>query len=289
MDALQVDRWPDLRDPVAVIAFAGWNDAASAATNAARFMVRRMAARRFGSIDAQPFFNFSETRPTVRIDSRGERQLSWPANEFFYARNPNSEHDVVVAIGVEPSLRWRTFTEAYVDLFSKVGVRFTVALGALLADVPHTRPVRVTGSSMDEALGRRLNLTASRYEGPTGIVGVLHDALRKKDTPGANLWANVPHYISTAQNPPATVALLQRLEEIIPIEFDLSELHSASERFVAEVNTAVSVNPEVIAYVQQLEAAMDAGAEPLASQLPAGQDVVLDVEEFLRSQRNDDG
>ena len=288
MDTIQVERWPDLRDPVAIIAFAGWNDAASAATNAARFMVRRMAARRFGSVDAEPFFNFNETRPTVRLDAKGERQLSWPANEFFYARNPNGAHDVVVAIGVEPGLRWRTFADAYVELFSKVGVRFTVALGALLADVPHTRPVRVTGSSMDESLGRRLNLSPSHYEGPTGIVGVLHDALRRRDTPGASLWANVPHYISTAQNPPATVALLRRLEEIIPIEFDLSELESASERFVAEVNTAVSVNPEVIAYVQQLEEAMDAGAEPLASQLPSGGDVVLDVEEFLRSQRNDD-
>jgi proteasome assembly chaperone (PAC2) family protein len=288
VDTIQVERWPDLRDPIAVIAFAGWNDAASAATNAARFMVRRMAARRFGSIDAEPFFNFAETRPTVRIDSRGERHLSWPANEFFYARNPNGEHDIVVAIGVEPSLRWRTFANAYVDLFSKVGVRFTVALGALLADVPHTRPVRVTGSSMDESLGRRLNLAPSRYEGPTGIVGVLHDALRQRDTPGASLWANVPHYISTAQNPPATIALLQRLEEIIPVEFDLSELHTASDRFVAEVNTAVSVNPEVLSYIQQLEEAMDGGAEPLTSQLPAAHDVVLDVEEFLRSQRGDD-
>ena len=288
MDTIQVERWPDLRDPVAIIAFAGWNDAASAATNAARFMVRRMAARRFGSIDAEPFFDFSETRPTVRVDSKGERQLAWPANEFFYARNPNGAHDIVVAIGVEPGLRWRTFANAYVDLFARVGVRFTVALGALLADVPHTRPVRVTGSSMDESLGRRLNLSPSHYEGPTGIVGVLHDALRRNDTPGASLWANVPHYISTAQNPPATIALLRRLEEIIPVEFDLSELESASERFVAEVNTAVSVNPEVIAYVQQLEEAMDAGAEPLASQLPSAGDVVLDVEEFLRSQRNDD-
>lgn len=288
MDALQVDRWPDLRDPVAVIAFAGWNDAASAATNAARFMVRRMAARRFASIDPEPFFNFRDSRPNVRIDSHGERQLSWPANEFFYARNPNGEHDVVVAIGVEPGLRWRTFTDAFSELFGRVGIRFTVSLGALLADVPHTRPVRVTGSSADESLASRLDLTPSRYEGPTGIVGVLHEALRKQDTPGASLWANVPHYISTAQNPPATVALLQRLEGIIPIEFDLSELHAASERFVAEVNTAVSVNPEVIAYVQQLEEAMDGGAEPLASQLPAGKDVVLDVEEFLRSQRDDD-
>lgn len=287
MDALQVDRWPDLRDPVAVIAFAGWNDAASAATNAARFMVRRMSARRFASVDAEPFFNFRETRPSVRLDAHGQRQVSWPANEFFYARNPNGEHDVIVAIGVEPSLRWRTFTDAYVDLFSRIGIRFTVALGALLADVPHTRPVRVTGSSMDSDLGRRLDLTASRYEGPTGIVGVLHDALHRQAIPGASLWANVPHYISTAQNPPATVALLQRLEQIIPVEFDLSELHAASGRFIAEVNTAVSVNPEVMAYVRQLEDAMDGGAEPTANQLPAAKDVILDVEAFLRSQRED--
>lgn len=288
MDELHVDRWPDLRQPIAVVAFAGWNDAASAATNAARFMVRRMAARKFASIDPDRFFNFPDTRPTVRVDSRGERQLSWPANEFFYARNPNHDHDVVVAIGVEPGLRWRTFTDAYADLFSKVGVQFTVSLGALLADVPHTRPVRVTGSSMDTELGERLDLAQSRYEGPTGILGVLADCLRKSGVPGASLWANVPHYITTAQNPAATCALLERLATIIPVELDLTELREASERFVAEVNTAVSVNPEVIAYVQQLEEALDAGAEPQGSPLPAARDVVLDVEEFLRSQRGGD-
>jgi len=288
VEYLRVDTQPGLKSPVAVCAFTGWNDAASAATNAARFIVRRLGARKFATIDAEPFYDFKEQRPTVRITARGDREVNWPANEFFYARNPTGPHDIVVFIGAEPALRWRTFTAAHAELFREVGAEMVVSLGALLADVPHSRPVRVTGSVMDESLSAQLDLQPSRYEGPTGIVGVLHTALRNEGLAGASLWANVPHYITTSQNPPATAALLRRLQPIVGMEWDLSELDAAAERFSDEVNTALSGNPEIEDYVRQLEQAVDAGAdaEP-PSQLPRAEDVLLDIEHFLRERRED--
>jgi proteasome assembly chaperone (PAC2) family protein len=288
VDYLKVDTQPGLKAPIAVCAFSGWNDAASAATNAARFLVRRLGARRFASIDAEPFYDFTEQRPTVRLTVRGDRELNWPTNDFFYARNPTGEHDLVVFIGTEPALRWGTYAGAHTGLFKDLGADLVVSLGALLADVPHSRPVRVTGTAMDPRFVGKLDMQPSRYEGPTGIVGVLHDALRKADLPGASLWANVPHYITTSQNPLATAALLRRLQAIVGMEFDLSELDAAADRFIDEVNTALSGNPEVQDYVRQLESALDSGEEPEPqSQLPAGEELVMDVEEFLRGQRDD--
>lgn len=290
MEYLKVDTQPGLKSPVAVCAFTGWNDAASAATNAARFIVRRLGARKFATIDAEPFYDFKEQRPTVRITARGDREVNWPTNDFFYARNPTGPHDIVVFIGAEPALRWRTFTSAHAELFRDLGAEMVVSLGALLADVPHSRPVRVTGSAMDPDVSARLDLQPSRYEGPTGIVGVLHDALSQGGLAGASLWANVPHYITTSQNPPATAALLRRLQPIVGMEWDLSELDSAADRFVDEVNTALSGNPEIQDYVQQLEAAVDAGIESEPRpELPRAEDVLLDIEQLLRENREDKG
>ena len=288
MEYLKVDAQPGLKSPVAVCAFAGWNDAVFAATNAARFIVRRLGARKFATIDAEPFYDFKEQRPTVRITARGDREVNWPANDFFYARNPTGPHDIVVFIGAEPALRWRTFTSAHAELFRDLGADMVVSLGALLADVPHSRPVRVTGSAMDPGVSARLDLQPSRYEGPTGIVGVLHNALREGGVSGASLWANVPHYITTSQNPPATAALLRRLQPIVGMEWDLSEIDAAADRFVDEVNTALSGNPEIQDYVHQLESAVDAGLETgPQSQLPRAEDVLLDIEQLLRESRGD--
>lgn len=290
MEYLTITRRPDLRAPIAVIAFAGWNDAASAATNAARFVVRRLGARKFATIDPETFYAFSESRPIVRVDLRGTRHIDWPANDFYYARNPGGAHDVIVSIGVEPNLRWRTFAALHENLFNELGVTMAVSLGALMADVPHTLPVRVTGTAADPEVAERLNLTTSRYEGPTGIVGVLHDQLRRSTVPAASLWANVPHYLTASQNPPATFALLHRLQGMLGLEFDFSELIAAGERFVGEVDAAVAANPEISAHVRRLEEAAAAPDRPPPagpSSLPAGRDIVLDVEEFLRGQRDD--
>jgi proteasome assembly chaperone (PAC2) family protein len=288
MEYLQIDRRPELREPIAVLAFGGWNDAAGAATNAARFIVRRLGARKFATIDPEPFFDFRETRPNVRLDLNGVREITWPTIEFFYARNPIGPHDVVVAIGVEPNLKWRTFSEAYSSLFKATDIRMVVSLGALMADVPHTRDVRVTGTAVDPELAAKLNLATSRYEGPTGIVGVLHDAFRRSHMPAASLWANVPHYVTTVQNPPATLALLRRLQSILAIELDYTELLAAADRFVGEVDTAVAGNPEIADYVRRLEEAIDSGALAGDEALPAGEDLILDVEEFLRGNRPDE-
>jgi len=292
VDILRIDTRPLLNKPIVICAFAGWNDAASAATNAARFVVRRLGARRFASFDAEPLFEFTETRPSVRITARGEREITWPTNDFFYARNPTGPHDVVVFIGTEPGLHWGGFAREQATLFRDLEADVVLSLGALLADVPHTRPVRVTGSAMRPELNERYGLQPSRYEGPTGIVGVVHEALRAEGVASASFWANVPHYITTSQNPPATAALLQRIQPIVGMEFDLSELETAGERFRIEVDTALSANPEVKEYVNRLEEAFDgpvgdeAGAE--AGELPQGVDLVTDIEEFLRSQQRGD-
>lgn len=288
-----MDRQPQLREPIAFVAFAGWNDAASAATNAARFMVRRLRARKFANVDPEDFFDFSQTRPNVRIDLTQVRELTWPACDFYYARNPTGEHDVVIAIGVEPHLRWKTFADVYASLFSQLGVTLAVSLGALMSDVPHTRQVRVTGTAIDSEVGAKLNLSTSRYQGPTGIVGVLQDTMRVRGLATASFWANVPHYITTAQNPPATAALLHRAQVLIGVEFDFTGLTRAGERFIAEVNTAISGNQEIVEYVKRLEAAVDSGqadaeadaqAEETTTEPPV-EELVTDIEEFLRKQR----
>jgi proteasome assembly chaperone (PAC2) family protein len=277
---------PDLHDPIAVLAFSGWNDAASAATDAARFVVRRLGARRFAHIDAEDFYDFTSTRPEVQITPAG-RHVNWPKNEFFFARNPIGPHDVVVAVGVEPDLAWRRFAGMHLELYEKLGASLVVSLGALLADVPHTRPSRVTGTALDPAVAERLDLTTSRYEGPTGIVGMIHDTLRQRHIAAASLWANVPHYITTSQNPAATVALLRRLDELLGVAFDVRELETSAERFVKEVDTALAENSEIADYVRRLEAAYDEHPEAESSELPASEDLVLDIEDFLRRQRED--
>lgn len=288
VEKLIIDRMPELHDPVAVVAFSGWNDAASAATDAAKFIVDRLNARPFAQIDAEPFFDFTDVRPTVSVDARGHRTIKWPENRFYYARNPAGAHDVIVSLGVEPQLAWRSFVRCHIDLYRQAGVSMVVSLGALLADVPHTRPPRVTGTALDPEVAARLDLATSRYQGPTGIVGVLHDTLRREAVAAASLWANVPHYITTSSNPPATVALLGRLQGLLDLRFDLRELRAAGERFVAEVDAAVAANDEIAEYVRRLEASEDEPAEHEGEPLPRAEEVVLDVERFLRRLRPGD-
>ncbi len=288
MTSFDTDRVPDLRSPIVILAFSGWNDAASSATNAARFIVRRMGARRFATLPADPFYSFTDTRPTVRSSPSGERVIHWPANEFFYARNEVGSRDVVVGIGVEPNLRWPSFAAAYAELLAQLNVNLVITLGALLADVPHTRPVRVNGSAADPELAERLNLSRSGYEGPTGIVGVIQQSLIANGFPAMSLWANVPHYITAAQNPPATVGLLERLEHLLEVPFDYADLRDASERFEREVAAALGTNSEIEDYVRQLEEAYDSGDESKPMNEISTGEVLRDVEDLLRQERRDD-
>ena len=280
---------PELRSPVVVMAFTGWNDAANAASNAARFVVRRLGARRFASIASEPFYAFTETRPSVRLDSSGERQLTWPGNEFYYARTPGEGPDYVIGIGAEPNLRWRTFTEECMDLFNTLDVSMVVSLGALIGEASHRRPIGVTGSAADPELAKQLDLQRSRYEGPTGIVGILHYALQEAKLPSASLWATVPHYITGEQCPPATLAVLERLQRLLGTSFELDELEGASDRFRDQLDTTIAGDPQMRSYLERLEGALaEAEAEEAAADpLPEATDLVGDIEEFLRGNSED--
>ena len=291
MRYLTMERTPEpaLRSPVAVLAFTGWNDAANAASNAARLVVRRLGARRFASIESEPFYAFTETRQSVRLDSSGERQLTWPGNEFYYARTPGEGPDYVIGIGAEPNLRWRTFTEECMDLFNTLDVSMVVSLGALIGEASHRRPIGVTGSAADPELAKQLDLQRSRYEGPTGIVGILHYALQEAKLPSASLWATVPHYITGEQCPPATLAVLERLQRLLGTSFELDELEGASDRFRDQLDTTIAGDPQMRSYLERLESALaEVEAEEAASDpLPEATDLVGDIEDFLRGNSED--
>ena len=280
MRHLTMERTPELRNPVAVMAFMGWNDAANAASNAARFVARRLGARRFAAIEPEPFYAFTETRPAVRLDASGQRQVTWPGNEFYYARTPGEAPDYVIGVGTEPNLRWRTFTGECLDLFEALRVSVVISLGALIGEASHRRPIGVTGSAADPELTNLFDLQRSRYEGPTGIVGVLHYALQEAKRPSASLWATVPHYITGEECPPATLALLERLERLPGMGVGLDELAEASEAFRRQVDATIAGDPQMRGYLEQLERALAEAEE--AEALPEAGDLVGDIEQFLR-------
>jgi proteasome assembly chaperone (PAC2) family protein len=297
MDWLRFDETPPLKDPVLIAAFAGWSDAAQSATSAARYLKDRWDAYPFAELDPEEFYDFTENRPIVHIGEGEVRRLSWPANEGYYFRRDGAAHDFIVLLGVEPNMHWRRFTDSVLELIRRQKVSLVLTLGGLLADVPHTRPVRVTGTSSNPNAAARLKglqVTSSRYEGPTGIVGVLHDALRRNQIDGASIWANVPHYISAAINPKATAALLDRLDFLFDLNLDLDELKGQAQRFEQEVSDAVAQDEDASAYVRQLEERADADADaepelPPSQPLPSGDIVVRELEEFLRRQRESEG
>jgi proteasome assembly chaperone (PAC2) family protein len=286
MDHVRWQDRPQLRRPVLVVAFEGWNDAADAASSAARYLRERWGARPIASIDPEDFYDFTSTRPQVRLVQGVTRQIEWPANEFSSAPLPGTSRDVVVLLGHEPQLKWRTFAEQVVGVATELGVELVVILGALLADVAHTRPVRITGTAADEDLILRLGLTRSSYEGPTGIVGVLHDAFSKVRLPSASLWAAVPHYVASTPSPKAALALVDRAAELLStpvITADLQVLAADYERQVSEV---VAADEDVSAYVHRLESSAD--EEDVADMEAVSGDALADeLERYLREQRGD--
>ena len=221
MQPLQWEYRPDgLRAPALICAFKGWNDAADAASSAITFVAGALGARRFATIDPEEFYDFQSTRPQVKLVDGHARRIEWPDVELFEARVPRAPRDLVLLVGHEPSFRWRTFSRVIAELAEALGTQLVVTLGALLADVPHTRPISVTGMATDNDLVVRLGLTRSSYEGPTGIVGVLHAACQESGLPSASLWAAVPHYIAAAPNPKAALALVRKLEGLVGIAVD---------------------------------------------------------------------
>jgi predicted ATP-grasp superfamily ATP-dependent carboligase len=281
---LRWERRPDgLRAPALVCAFKGWNDAGEAATSALTFMGASLEARRFATIDPEEFVDFQATRPDVKLVDGLSRRIQWPEWEIYEARVPRAPRDLVILSGPEPSHRWRTFSALVTDLAEALGVQLVVCLGALLADVPHSRPVSVNGLASDLALIKRLGLQPPTYEGPTGIVGVLHAACADAGLPSASLWAAVPHYVAVAPNPKGALALLRRLESLVGITVDATQLETAAVDYERQVTRAVEMDPEVQAFVERLERAADEEEGPTdLSQLPSGDVLAREFQRFLR-------
>ncbi len=279
---------PKLRSPALVCAFAGWNDAASAATTALEAAELALGADELASIDPEEFFDFQTTRPTIHLTEGQTRRIEWPQNTLLSAPVPAADRDLVLLHGTEPSLRWRTFCDSIADAAERLGVKLLVTLGALIADDPHTRPVPITGLASDPELVERLGLDRSSYEGPTGIVGVLHDTFRERGIASASLWAAIPHYVAAVPNPKAALALLRRLEGLTGVVIEASELEDAMGRFEEQVNRAVSANPEIEELVARLEAEQDDEETRIGpGDVPSGDTIARDFQRFLR-QRTDD-
>jgi hypothetical protein len=284
MDGFEFSSQPELRAPVVIIAFTGWSDTGTVTVDAAQRLIDAYSARRFLVVDPEDYYVFTDTRPTVQLDGSGLRELQWPRNEAFAARLPDAAHDIVVVRGVEPNLRWRTFAERFGEAIAGFGPSLVCTLVARPAATPHTRPIPVTGSSADAALAAKFGLGRSTYQGPTGIVGVLHDVLRRKGAPLISLAAGVPHYLNVEENPGATMALLRALEPVVGLPPPLGDLEDQEVRFRERVEEASRGDDQIRTYVKTLEEhygeqeASDEGA----GGLPSADDLLRDVEDFLR-------
>jgi proteasome assembly chaperone (PAC2) family protein len=282
---------PELRRPLVIAAFSGWSDAGEAATSAVRFMVRRWRSQPFAEIDAENFYDFTQARPRVRLE-RGERVLDWPPNQFSGRRLEHADRDLILLAGTEPHLSWRTYVGCVLELCKAYDVSGFLTLGALLAEVSHARAVRVTGSSADEDLARRLTMTTTpgRYQGPTGITGVLSQAVRDAGIPSGSMWANIPFYVRRSPNPKGALALLERINSGLDLGLTLHDLEVFAARFDAQVASDIAQNPEVAEYARRIEAAVDEEDEEEApsapaEELPDAQTMVDELERFLREQR----
>jgi proteasome assembly chaperone (PAC2) family protein len=287
MEELALEHRPQLTRPVLVASFRGWNDGGQGASMANAYLSRMWRGERFASIDAEHFFDFQSTRPQVTLVEGDVRRIDWPENVFEHARPHGADRDAVLLLGTEPGLRWRTFAGLVSGLAKDLGVELVVTLGALLADVPHTRPAPVTASASDPRLMSELGVQPSRYEGPTGIVGVLHDACRTAGIPSVSLWAAVPHYVSLTPSPRAAKALCDRLGTLLDLPLDTSELDAASEAYVQQVSEAVAADEETAAYVEELEGRIDEVAEE--SDLPSGDALAAELTRFLREREQNGG
>ena len=291
MDPLKIHAMPErFRRPVLIMAFTGWNDAAEAATTAARYLAAAINAEKFAEIDPEEFYHFGLTRPYVRFKtgSETEREVVWPATEFSIAQSPDLPRDIIVGVAPEPHLKWRAYTDAIIELGRVTETTLVLTLGALLAEVPHTRPVRLVGGASDPELAARLGIRPTKYEGPTGIVGVLNTTCRDRGLTTASLWANVPHYISGIENPKASLALLRRVSMLFGMEIDLRDLDEAGRQFDQNLAQVISQNKKIAGYVAKLES-KDVEEEPTPgageSDLPPASELVAEIEQFLRQQR----
>ena len=289
MDALQWEADPpQLRSPVLVCAFAGWNDAAGSATAALTTAADSLDAELIAQIDPEEFFDFQANRPTISLSEGMSREIEWPGNALLAAKCDGADCDLLLLAGTEPNLKWKTFSEGIAGAAEKMGVEMVVTLGALVADVAHTLPVPITGLASDPELVERLDLERSSYEGPTGVVGVLHDACNRRGMASASLWAAVPHYVAAVPNPKAALALLRRLEGLVGVAVEASELEEESESFEDQVSNAVSANPEIQDLVQRLESEQAEQLE-VGEDIPSGESLAEDFERFLKQRGSEGG
>ncbi len=298
---------PELRDPVVIAALGGWNDAADAATTAIKFLIDRWKPVKFAEIDIEDFFVFTETRPTVKYVDGIQRTIIWPSCQFLSHQTPELSHDIILYLGSEPQLKWKTFSQCFLDVCKKYNASEVVLLGALLADVPHSIAVPITGTSSNADLKERLkemDIHSSRYEGPTGMIGVLQDILRRADIPAASIWAAAPHYLAATPNIKVTSALLTYLNTFMSFGLDLSDIQSDAIRFEEQISTLVARDPEASAYVRKLEEQATSSAQEDdedendessfnpnpdtavgTGPLPSAESLIRGVEELLRKQR----
>jgi proteasome assembly chaperone (PAC2) family protein len=285
MDAIRWERRPQLRNPILICAFKGWNDAAESATLALSVLDDQWKAERFATIDPEQFFDFQVTRPTVRLIDGRTREIEWPETTFSNGSTVEGR-DVVLLAGLEPNLRWRGFCEAIVGLAQELKIDTIVTLGALLADVPHTRPVQVTGIAGDPDLVEKLGFSQTRYEGPTGIVGVLHNACAYTGMKSASLWVPVPHYVAAVASPKAALALVSRLSELLDVQIDTKQLEQAAEEYEQRLDEAVAREPEVRQLVERLEQQLDE-QEISFGDLPSGDSIAREFQRYLRDQSDE--
>lgn len=286
-----ISRYTDveLRDPIMIAAFRGWNDAGDAASFAASHLGRVWAAKKFAAIDPEEFYDFQAVRPHVELDEGLTRKINWPQNEFWAAKLDKAPQDIIVLVGVEPNVKWRTFSQLIVDVARQHDVKLVITLGALLADVAHSRPVHITGTAADPQLVERLQLQRSRYEGPTGIVGVLHDALSSSGIDSASLWAAVPHYLAITPNPKAALALTRKAIELTGTPAEVESLERATQAYEERVSELVASDEDVQAYVRLLEERTDERAAQIDPEdIPSGESLAAELESFLRN-RDDQG
>lgn len=284
MDVIRWEYQPEpLRDPIVVAAFGGWNDAAGSASSALAFLAEQLDARKVATIDPESFYDFQSTRPIIDLSEPGNHSVTWPEVEIYEARPAHSDRDLVLLAGSEPSMRWRTFCDTVVGLATTLGSQQVVTLGALLADVAHTRPIRLTGLASSPDLIEGLNTRTPSYQGPTGIVGVLHHAVATAGLRSISLWAPVPHYAAGVTNPKGAHALLSGFQHVTGIPVDLSELAAAADQHEAQVSRAVSNDQRLQALVERLEGEGpedDLNFDP--NQLPSGDELAEELERFLR-------
>ena len=286
MDGLIEHEAPQDKLPTMLVAFAGWPDAAEAATRALRFLVRKLRAKKFAEIDPEEFYDFTHVRPHSRVNRRGERVTRWPQNDFFYFPAEDESRSLLIFVGTEPNLKWRTYSNILTGVAHRHDVRLIVSLGALLDAVPHTREPRVTGRASSTELTQKaewLGIRNSGYQGPTGIHTAFADACAHLDVEQASIWGHCPHYVNTSPDPKVSHAILTRLRSLIDIDVDLEELYIAGNTYQEEVDKVIAKQPEVSSYVRRLERRYDE-ARTASEEIPSPETMVEELENFLRSQ-----